>query len=49
MMMKSIKRHIKIVAVNASFTFEELYTILLRIESILNSPSVISVSNEPND
>ena len=46
---KSKKSHLKMVTGNLSLTFEEFYTILTRIEAILNSRPISPLSENPNE
>jgi hypothetical protein len=46
---KSIKYHMKRVIGNIVFTYEEMYTVLVQIESILNSRPLTPMSRDPND
>ena len=46
---KSVKGHIKRVIGENHITFEEIYTLLVRIEAILNSRPLTALSNDVND
>jgi hypothetical protein len=46
---KSFKRHLRRVVGNELFTFENLNTLIIQIESILNSRPLTPISTDPND
>ncbi|XP_011687033.1 PREDICTED: uncharacterized protein LOC105449475 [Wasmannia auropunctata] len=46
---KVFKTHLKKVAGASSLTLEEMQTLTVQIESVLNSRPLISLSNDPND
>lgn len=46
---KSIKFHLRRIVGNSLLTYEELYTILVQIESILNSRPLTPLSSDPED
>lgn len=46
---KSLKFHLKRVASNVCLTYEELLTLVVQIEGILNSRPISSISTDPND
>ncbi|XP_054276154.1 uncharacterized protein LOC128995230 [Macrosteles quadrilineatus] len=46
---KSTKRHLSRILVNLSLTYEEMSTLLYRIEAVLNSRPLGSMTTDPND
>ena len=46
---KSMKTHLKKVAANVNFTFEEFTTLLVRIEAVLNSRPISPLSQKPGE
>ncbi|KAG7198908.1 hypothetical protein KM043_015726 [Ampulex compressa] len=46
---KSAKHHVRRVAGGASLRFEELYTLLVQIEAVLNAKSLTPLSSDPSD
>ncbi|CAK9796167.1 hypothetical protein ANTPLA_LOCUS675 [Anthophora plagiata] len=46
---RSFKHHLRRVVGNELFTYEELNTVVVQIEAILNSRPITSMSSDPND
>ncbi|KAF2885481.1 hypothetical protein ILUMI_20689 [Ignelater luminosus] len=46
---RSVKHHLKRVIGNANLTYENFYTILTQIESVLNSRPLCPLTQDPND
>ncbi|KAF2897664.1 hypothetical protein ILUMI_08511 [Ignelater luminosus] len=46
---RSVKHHLKRVIGNANLTYENFYTILTQIESVLNSRPLYPLTQDPND
>ena len=46
---KLFKHHFKRITRNLSFTYEKLNTLIIEIESIMNSRPLTPLSNDPND
>ncbi|XP_075156661.1 uncharacterized protein LOC142229945 [Haematobia irritans] len=46
---KSMKAHLKKIVTNWNFTFEEFTTLLVKIEAVLNSRPLCSVSEDPDE
>lgn len=46
---KSVKHHLRRVMGNLALTFEDLYTLLVQVESVLNTRPLHPLSSDPND
>lgn len=46
---KSFKRHLKAVVGNMVLTYDEFYTLIVQIESCLNSRPLVQLSSDPSD
>ena len=46
---KSVKNHIKHITSENHLSYEEAYTLLVRIEAVLNSRPLTPLFNDPND
>lgn len=47
--MRSVKYHLKRILFNVSLSYEELYTLLTQVESILNSRPLTPLTEDPDD
>lgn len=48
-MVKGFKHHLYTTVGNGTYTFEQLYTILVRIKAILNSRPLVTPTSDPTD
>lgn len=46
---KSAKNHLKRIVGDAALTFEEMYTVLIQIEAVMNSRPLTPLSTDPNN
>jgi len=46
---KSVKQHLNRIVANINLTYDEMYTVLVQIESCLNSRPLVPLSNDLND
>lgn len=45
---KCVKQHLRRILANASFVFEDFYTVIVKIEAVLSSRPVSYLSSDPN-